>query len=421
MYRRLVTPTEPGPDLDAARAAVVRRELTGPAIGALTDMVRGLPFEALTPVKQLLKRFFSDEPWTAGDDDALAIAVGAGNTNDEARIELAADLAVTWGWPAGRFLLRVTSGEALAVSSAIEPSAGDAVVTDAVAPPANDLEPSFASEVVPEVTPSPRTIRFAPTALHEGASRFYNSATEAGDDERAVRLFRDCPDVTAVLVGPDFLAVTILHADDWDALLAPILRVVTEEFASDALDDGDGAPSGSASAIGVVDRGRASASSENVPEIDIGGERTTALRGPTRLERAWAELGALRATRPGDLERIVAAGSDTEPAARQVSAALLADAPPEIAVEHWERLAHDPNRAVRRSAIDAVVDAQREALRPLLERALADPDAWTRWKALHGLAILGAVASRTAIEACLTDPDFRVRLEAERALTAEPD
>jgi HEAT repeat protein len=141
-------------------------------------------------------------------------------------------------------------------------------------------------------------------------------------------------------------------------------------------------------------------------------------RAPRRLERAWAELGALRADRPDDLERILAACDDPEPARRQVAAALLADAPPDAATGAWSDLLGDSSRAVRRSAVDAVAGAARKELRPLLERALADTDAWIRWKALTGIGALGAELSRAAIGTVAEDPDFRVRLEVTRLADA---
>ena len=76
-----------GPDLDAARTQVVARGLTPKAIDALTGIVRGLPMEALAPVKQLLKRFFSDQPWTADDENALAEIVGAGTGSEQLALD----------------------------------------------------------------------------------------------------------------------------------------------------------------------------------------------------------------------------------------------------------------------------------------------------------------------------------------------
>jgi hypothetical protein len=94
-----------GPDLDAARSCVVVGGLTPAAIAQLTPVVEGLSLEALGPVKQLLKRFFSDQPWTEEDDDALADAVGTGVGAGD--YELEPGLTLRWSWEAGRFRLRV--------------------------------------------------------------------------------------------------------------------------------------------------------------------------------------------------------------------------------------------------------------------------------------------------------------------------
>jgi HEAT repeat protein len=203
--------------------------------------------------------------------------------------------------------------------------------------------------------------------------------------------------VTNVLVGPTFVAVTIAQPDQWETVLGSMLRVVAQEFTGVARESDSATPAGGAAA-------------------PADGAEPESVRAPRRLERAWAELGSLRAERPDDLARIVGATRDDEPARRQVAAALLADAPAEVARETWTTLAGDASRSVRRSTIDAVVDAAREELRPLLERALGDTDAWVRWKAVHGLAALGAEPSRNVIAARSGDPDFRVRLEAARAI-----
>ena len=97
-----------GPEFDAARARVVDHDLTAPAVGQLIDVVSGRSLEALAPVKQLLKRFFSNEAWTEGDDEALADAVGPGVGGGDHELE--PGLALMWGWEAGRFRLRVESG-----------------------------------------------------------------------------------------------------------------------------------------------------------------------------------------------------------------------------------------------------------------------------------------------------------------------
>jgi hypothetical protein len=109
-----MTSQVPGAELDALRARVGASELTGTAVGALSPLVRTLPLEALTPVKQLLKQYFSDRPWTDADDDALAELVGAPDPAgaDPGRAELAPGLVLVWAWADGPFRLRlVDAGE----------------------------------------------------------------------------------------------------------------------------------------------------------------------------------------------------------------------------------------------------------------------------------------------------------------------
>jgi hypothetical protein len=377
--------TTVGPELDAARAQVVERGLTADAVGRLVAVVSGLPFEALAPVKQQLKRFFSSEPWTEHDDEALADAIG--ESTGSGRHELAPGLVLQWRFEGGRFELRV-------LSSAVDDTGNEK--PDEVADAGVDLGTTFDGAVVPEATPSPRTIRFATPALHRGPSRAYDAGT-SGDDPHVARLFEGFNEVTNVLVGPDFVAVTIARPDQWEAILGPMLRVVTAEFTSA---DPETTAAGSAPVTRSLSTG--------APDEEA--------RGPRHLERAWAELGGLRGERPEDLERILAATRDAETARRQVAAALLVDAPPGTAASAWQRLVTDRSRSVRRSAVDAVAGATREELRPLLEGALGDTDAWTRWKALRGLDAIGSTPSRGAVEARAGDSDFRVRLEAARVL-----
>lgn len=92
----------------------------GAACGVLFDL----------PRKQLLKRFFSDEPWTDDDDDALAELVGSGD--GWWRHELGEDFVLEFGWRDGAFRMELASR--------------------------HGLGESFAGVVVPEATPNPRTI-----------------------------------------------------------------------------------------------------------------------------------------------------------------------------------------------------------------------------------------------------------------------
>src|SRR3954470_22586797 len=102
--------TTPGSELDTARARVVAHGLTSKAFAQLTPVVigLGLSLEALGPVKQLQKRFFSDIPWTKEDDETLADAIGPGE-DGMACHDLEPGLTLWWGWDRGRFRLRVTS------------------------------------------------------------------------------------------------------------------------------------------------------------------------------------------------------------------------------------------------------------------------------------------------------------------------
>ncbi|MDQ4133014.1 MAG: NifU N-terminal domain-containing protein, partial [Actinomycetota bacterium] len=215
----VVTP----PDPDAGRRLVVERNLVRAAFEHLTvDAFLNLPFEALGPTKQLLKRFFSVEPWGPEEDDALAAAVGLGE--GRWRRSLDADLTLEYGWTEGRFAIRVVSQAPVEARS---PGSGQ------LARPATDDEPlaaTFDGPVVPEATPNPRTIRFQVGPIHEGPSRWYESAASAAGDEAVTRLFSEFDEVANVLVGPDFVTVGLHRPSDWERLLQPVLAVVTEEF-----------------------------------------------------------------------------------------------------------------------------------------------------------------------------------------------
>ena len=248
--------------------------------------------------------------------------------------------------------------------------------------------------MVPEATPNPRTIRFAVGPIHDGPSRWYEHAG-AVDDPRVAQLFAAFPDIANVLVGPDFVAVGLLHAHAWDELLGPVLRAVEQAFRA-------GEPEAAAAT------GAAASASRSEPKR----ARDEA------LDRAWRELGALRGDDPEEAARILAAVSAPDAATRQVAARLLTGVDPAVAHAQWAQLLVDPSRRVRRATLDAVVDSAREDLRPLLERALRDADAWVRWKAVRGLAELGVAPSREAVGALVEDADVRVRLEVSAALRA---
>jgi hypothetical protein len=365
-------------DRDECRREVAARGLTPAAAAHLTrDALGRIDVAVLTPVKGLLKRFFSDEPWTTDDDRALAEHVGVGDGWWE--YALADDLLLRFGWRAGAFGLDMTRSPA-----------GRSLVAD-----------TFELPVVPEATPNPRSIRFVTGPIHDGPSRWYESAAGI-DDPRVAQLFADFDDIDNVLVGPDFVAVGLRRPDRWEDLLVPVLRVVAAQFTAGSTEAGDPPPAESPAPASTADP---RATTERSPD-DRGG----------RLERAWRELGRLRPDQADGLERILAAASSSSIADRQVAARLVEGAAPDVAASVWDRLLADPSRSVRRAAVDAMVDAERPALRPLLERAVVDADAWIRWKAISGLVGIGIAASRSVVAPLASDPDFRVRLETAAAL-----
>lgn len=365
-----------------ARTLAAERGLVPRAVAALTSRALGaLAFEALGPTKGLLKRFFSAQPWDERDDAALADAVGPGEGWWDEPLD--DDLVLSFGWVEGRFRLRVEGG-------------GDA--REDASPLTDALAATFDGDVVPEATPNPRTLAFRTGAVSAGESREYRSRSQA-DDPRVARLFETSDDVAGVLVARDFVAVTVRRPDRWPELLAPVLAVVSEEFAG-----------GDRAAAAPGRPGMAALHREAAARAG----RTS--RVPSRLDRAWADLAGVRADDAGGVERLLAAAASPEAALRQVAASRLGEVAADVSAGAWARLARDPSRTVRRAAVDAVVDAGRQDLRPLLEHALGDADAWVRWKALRGLAELGTAPSRPAVEPLLEDPDFRVRLEARSAL-----
>ncbi len=385
------------PATEAARRVLVERDLVRAAFDHLTvDAFMTLPFEALGPTKALLKRFLSTEAWAPADDEALADAVGPGEGWWQRHLD--ADVTLEYGWKGGRFEVQVGSGHL--DTSGGPPSA-------APQPPHTDpLADSFDGPVVPEATPNPRTIRFQVGAIHDGASRWFESAGAAAHEPGAHRLFAEFPEVVNVLVGPEFVAVGLRRADDWERLLSPVLAVVTDEFADPDIDSGGGsdpAPRVMGGPAGV-----------GAPLAAVTGNRTG--HRVSRLEQAWLDLGSLRPGEPGDLAAVRAAAHGEDASRRQVATSLLREADTGAAVTEWAHLIVDPSRAVRRATADAMVDVNRERLRPLLESALADNDAWVRWKSLRGLAELGAASSREVITDLSDDPDFRVRLEVAAAL-----
>src|SRR5258705_10939218 len=97
---RTVARVIPNSVRDEARREVAARGLTPVAVAHLTrDALGTIDLAALAPVKKLLKRFFSNEVWTAEEDDALADRAGSGD--GWWRHELDDDFRFEFGWRDG--------------------------------------------------------------------------------------------------------------------------------------------------------------------------------------------------------------------------------------------------------------------------------------------------------------------------------
>ncbi|MGI8686201.1 MAG: NifU N-terminal domain-containing protein, partial [Acidimicrobiales bacterium] len=295
-----------------ARRLVVERGLTLNAVTALTThALGGLPFEALGPVKALLKRYFSSQDWTSSDDEALADAIGPGGGWWTEALD--DGLTLGFGWEGTRFRLQLSAAGAPA-----QPPAG---------PGPAGLEATFDGPIAPEATPNPRSLVFRTGPLHDGDSRSYRSAEEAADDPRVARLFDRFPDLATALVARDFVALTLRRADRWEALLAPVLAAVTDEFA------GAGPVAGPPPCLPGGATADVTGASIQGP---AGGPAPAGGRRETRLDRAWRELGGLRADDAADLDRILAAAADEDLSRRQVAAELVGAGPPDGERRGWE-------------------------------------------------------------------------------------
>src|SRR5262249_40916234 len=151
--------------------------------------------------------------WTPDDDRELAELVGPGE--GWWRYELGDGFDLGFGWRNRAFRLELSHTKVTTSPIDEEWAHG--------APPIAD-EPVH-GPVVPEITPTPRTIRFVTGDTHTRPSRWYESAAQV-DDPRVVRLFSEFDDLANVLVGPDFVAVGIRRPDRWEQLLTPILHVI---------------------------------------------------------------------------------------------------------------------------------------------------------------------------------------------------
>jgi hypothetical protein len=349
-------------DLDTTRAAIAAKGLVPTVSAYLTeDVAIAIPFEDLADFKTLLKRFFSDAPWTELDDDAIAELVTP-HVDGRWDRDLGGGIMLSYGIRDGRFVLTATGAAAGAPSL---------------------FERAFDGPVIPEATPHPRKVRFA-TGGTPSPGEWYRRGDPL-DDPRLSRLFAE-PDVTDVMVAGDFVTVGIDRS--WEDRLEPLLALVTELYGGD---DAVAAPERTRAEL-LTEAGHAAATADELHLLDPDDEAHR-----TRLEAAL---------------------DDESSSIRRIAVAILAEsgdrATRESAIEHG---LGDGSLRVRRMALDAAADAADEAFRPAFERAAVDdPDPWSRWRAVKAIGDLGAEPSREVVEAALGDDEFRVRFEAERVL-----
>ena len=240
---------------------MVNAGLTAAAVNAITPLMGSVAFEELGKVKRLLKQFFSDQPWGPNDEKALADAVGAGDGSVEQA--LAPGLWVRAGWTESGFHLDVEGR--LDAGGSSEP------------PP--DLASTFEFGVVPEATPNPRTLRFATARSQQAVSRSFRRGDPI-DDGRVEQIFDALPEAIDVLVGPDFVAISLDRPSRWPGALEVALRVVGQSF-------------------GGVDGEEPQPRTDGGPSAMVGRSAATA-RPQTGLDTAWAELGHLHPRRGGE-------------------------------------------------------------------------------------------------------------------------
>lgn len=116
-------------------------------------------------------------------------------------------------------------------------------------------------------------------------------------------------------------------------------------------------------------------------------------------------------------DRLAAALGDPDPLSRSAAVSVLG-ASPDGAVRRAVLVTgfHDPDPAVRRTAVDEAAGLDDPEYRPLFEEAVDDPDRWVRRRAVEALRSLGAEASLEPLMLAAVDDDPAVRAAAEAAL-----
>ncbi|MBT8247924.1 MAG: HEAT repeat domain-containing protein [Acidimicrobiia bacterium] len=353
----------PPSDLDHARRRVAAAELVAVASNHLTDdLYSHLEFSDLVAVKNLLKKFFSAQPWSAEDAERLDMFLRRNVDEPVGWFEhdLGAGLTLLHGFDQGTYRLWATGG-----------SDDEASIFDRV----------FSGPVQPEATPNPRHVRFVIGG--DPAPGVWFRRGDDLDDERVATLLEDA-DITDVLVAGDFVAIGLRRAAMWKDRLDDLVATVTELFWT--------------------------------PERIVAD-----LDGPTRDELVAGQTGgALHLLDPDDpasRATLETAAASDDPRQRRMAVATLAQSADEgFAMATLRSAYSDPSRIVRRTVIDVAVDLESEQARNLLEQALADEDDWIRWKAVKGISELGLSTSAAAVAALADDRDFQVRFEVAAAL-----
>jgi hypothetical protein len=359
-------------DRDAARLRIARAGLTQTAVERVSRPSFGrMPITLVDRARALLRRFFSEGPWTVEDDAGLSALVGPGDGWTEE--ELAPGIRLSYGWRGGNFKVEVTAdADAAAVGS--EPDVEVEAASPIVPPHERTLGDTFEESVIIETGRDPAELRFdTGPGMAARVGRF--TRDQQGSSAAVAALFRGFEDIEEIRLALGSLWVSLDDPDRWQDILLEVFDTITSAF---------------------------------VP---------TRVVQPDRLyERAVAEIGSLDASSPRDLARLIDATTSPNAAYRCLAAAKLELADPLLVAKPWTRSLEDSSRAVRRAAIRAMAHVARPDLRLLFERALANKDACVRYYALRGLAQIGVGRADQSVERRRVDTDLRVRFAAQAAL-----
>ena len=197
-------------DLHEARRRIAAAELVAVASNHLTaDLYSTLEFSDLVAIKNLLKKFFSAQPWSDEDADRLDMLLRRNVAEADGWFEhdLGAGLTLQHGFDDdGTYRLWATGG-----------SDDEASIFDRV----------FSGPVQPEATPNPRHVRFVIGGT-PAPGVWFRRGDELTDDRVSGLL--DDPDITDVLVAGDFVAIGLRRAAMWKDRLDDLVERVTDLF-----------------------------------------------------------------------------------------------------------------------------------------------------------------------------------------------